>query len=184
MKTDRRFEGTRLSLLAFCFMMESYLNCFCSLKVKNTYKKPVEFYLTTRRYIAETITFHNAVKPGRHELTFQRNVSPPSSELKSKPNKNQLESGSNYSLFNTGSLLDYLYETENKDIHSSETSMNFYRTARNYIPEDKSAQGNVYSLSNVQVLRKSLVFIQYFRYCLSGRELNSMVSDAKYFTSA
>jgi hypothetical protein len=62
MQVDRRFEGTYISLLAFCFMMESYLNYFCSLKkVANSYKKPVEFFLTTMCYIAENITFHNAI---------------------------------------------------------------------------------------------------------------------------
>jgi hypothetical protein len=74
---------------------------------------------------------------GRNSPSFRRNLLSPFSEKKSKSSKHptRIKQSVEHS---SKKMLDYSSILKINAVRSSETSLNFYRTTRNHIPEDNT----------------------------------------------
>jgi hypothetical protein len=85
-----------------------------------------------------------AVKPVESQLTFQRNMSPPSSGPKNKPSYDRNHhKGLLATCFTLISCLAYSSTLKMEEICYSETSVEFQQTTRPYIPEELLIRGIV-----------------------------------------
>jgi hypothetical protein len=95
----------------------------------------VIFTLRMFRYEENYLLWCDSVKSGRIPPMFKKDVLLPSSRSKSKRRKKPAR---NRLCFPPFSLVAYSFALKMETICSSETSVDFYRTIRRYIPEDYS----------------------------------------------
>jgi hypothetical protein len=103
-------------------------------------------------------------------------MSPPSSESKNKYSRNEREGGSSAELatcFALVSWLTYFSTLRMEATCSSETSVDFQRTTRRYIPEDRTLHNHLYENLKSYLLNifNSIIFLErgtaFLRTCLA-----------------
>jgi hypothetical protein len=117
------------------------------------------------------------------QLTFRRNILPPSSGSRNKPRNNPVRKQVASRAFTLVSWSAYSSTLKMERIFSSETSVDFQRTTRRYIPEDSTLQNhpceNLKSYTILTVVRREPVTMTESNYLYIGYKYSNVTPVSK-----